>query len=291
MDMVSNYPPFPQCLTKCRCSLICGNVGCGRYDEGHAKLHYLETSHCFAMAVDNQTVWDYAGDNWVHRLILNKSDGKLVELPSSLSRGNAEYTAVGDEYVPREKLDNIGMEYTYLLTSQLDSQRLYFEEKVAQAADKASKASQAAEQASDYASSLASQLDALKLLHDELSKDSLPSLERDRDRAARKAEKSTEMARKLEKEWREEKALAGSLMERVEHMRGEQERWQEERKKLMDELNDMKEQNRDLSFFISGQQKLKELEADTGESVAEESILVADAPEAKGKKKKGKGKK
>jgi hypothetical protein len=32
------------------------------------------------MDVKRQHVWDYVGDNYVHRLIQNKSDGKLVEL-------------------------------------------------------------------------------------------------------------------------------------------------------------------------------------------------------------------
>ena len=34
-----------------------------------------------------QRVWDYAGDNYVHRLIQNKVDGKLVELPAAGSQG------------------------------------------------------------------------------------------------------------------------------------------------------------------------------------------------------------
>ena len=32
---------------------------------------------------------------------------------------------------PDEKMDSIQLEYTYLLTSQLESQRRYFEEKIA----------------------------------------------------------------------------------------------------------------------------------------------------------------
>ncbi len=32
------------------------------------------------MDLKRQHVWDYVGDNYVHRLIQNKSDGKLVEL-------------------------------------------------------------------------------------------------------------------------------------------------------------------------------------------------------------------
>lgn len=100
--------------------LICGHIGCGRYKEGHAHRHFRETQHTYSMELETQRVWDYTGDNYVHRLVQNKSDGKLVEF--GVPPGQ-----VGDE----EKLDSITLEYTYLLTSQLESQRLYFEEKIA----------------------------------------------------------------------------------------------------------------------------------------------------------------
>jgi len=32
-------------------------------------------------------VWDYTGDNYVHRLVANKMDGKLVELPEGGHKG------------------------------------------------------------------------------------------------------------------------------------------------------------------------------------------------------------
>ncbi len=32
------------------------------------------------MELGNNRVWDYAADNYVHRLIQNKTDGKLVQL-------------------------------------------------------------------------------------------------------------------------------------------------------------------------------------------------------------------
>ncbi|KAI9806786.1 MAG: hypothetical protein M1825_006244 [Sarcosagium campestre] len=262
--------------------LICGNVGCGRYDEAHAFSHYEETSHCYAMDVDTQRVWDYAGDGYVHRLIQNKSDGKLVELPSALNRsrgaGNSEYTALGGDYVPREKLDNIGMEYTYLLTSQLDSQRLYFEEKFAQAADKASKATQAAESALANEDRVTKCLETLQRSFDELSGETLPSLERGRERLERRAEKFSEMARKLEKEWKEEKAINGSLMERIAFM-------EKELATLKVAKSELEEQNRDLTFFISGQEKLQGL----GEEVQQGTLTVGEAP-TPGKRKKGKGK-
>ncbi|KAI5700321.1 hypothetical protein M8J76_010709 [Diaphorina citri] len=98
--------------------LICGHVGCGRYVQGHAYQHFLDTAHCYAMQLGNNRVWDYVGDNFVHRLLQNKGDGKLVEgtptKPDDLG----------------EKMDAVQLEFTYLLTSQLDSQRLFFEDRM-----------------------------------------------------------------------------------------------------------------------------------------------------------------
>lgn len=42
--------------------LICGNAGCGRYNEGHANDHYCQTGHNFALEVATHRVWDYSGD-------------------------------------------------------------------------------------------------------------------------------------------------------------------------------------------------------------------------------------
>lgn len=60
--------------------IICGNVGCGRYTHGHAKQHFEQTQHHLALEIATQRVWDYVADNYVHRVITNKTDGKLVEL-------------------------------------------------------------------------------------------------------------------------------------------------------------------------------------------------------------------
>lgn len=58
--------------------LICGNLGCGRYDNKHAMKHFEETSHTFSIKIGTSYVWDYAGDNFVHRLI-SSVDGKPIE--------------------------------------------------------------------------------------------------------------------------------------------------------------------------------------------------------------------
>ncbi|CAZ81648.1 unnamed protein product [Tuber melanosporum] len=261
--------------------LICGNVGCGRYDEAHAFEHYKDTSHCYAMDIETQRVWDYAGDGYVHRLIQNKSDGKLVELPSTLSDSRNPERHTDGDCVPREKLDNIGMEYTYLLTSQLDSQRLYFEEKVTQAADKASKATHAAEKATVESRELMKEMKGLRSKFVELNTEVLPTLEKAKERAERKAEKWADMARRMEKEWKEEKGVNNGLMERIEFLTKDSELRRKENE-------DLKEQIRDLMFFVEAREKIK----DKGEEVMEGTVTVGDAPPPPQPKRgrKGKGK-
>ncbi|KAG1681854.1 BRCA1-associated protein [Nymphon striatum] len=80
--------------------LICGYVGCGRYVEGHAFTHFQGTQHTYSMQLNNNRVWDYAGDNYVHRLVQNKSDGKLVEWNES----------AGNQVDSDEKMDSIQLE-------------------------------------------------------------------------------------------------------------------------------------------------------------------------------------
>ncbi|XP_039735395.1 BRCA1-associated protein isoform X4 [Pteropus medius] len=98
--------------------LICGHIGCGRYVSRHAYKHFEETQHTYAMQLTNHRVWDYAGDNYVHRLVASKTDGKIVQ-----------YECEGDT-CQEEKIDALQLEYSYLLTSQLESQRIYWENKI-----------------------------------------------------------------------------------------------------------------------------------------------------------------
>ena len=67
--------------------MICGNIGCSRYSQAHAKQygvkiygkqnlsdvqhlrHFEKTSHIFSLKMGEKLVWDYAEDNYVHRLI------------------------------------------------------------------------------------------------------------------------------------------------------------------------------------------------------------------------------
>lgn len=272
--------------------LICGTVGCGRYDAAHAFLHYQQSLHRFAMDLTTQRVWDYAGDGYVHRIVQSTTDGKLMALPSATALDDAT-TAAGpdgglDEFVPRAKLDSIGREYSSLLTSQLESQRCYFEETVARAADKASQASQAAVMATATAAGAERELLALRRAHDRLVEEVIPGLERERDRAVRKAERLDEVARRLERDWRDEQALGGSLLAKVRFLGGEVEG-------LRRVKGELEEQNRDLGFFISGGERLRlravGMEGGEGEDgVGGTVVLDEGMGMGKGKgKEKGKG--
>jgi len=310
---VTNMCSVCDCTEDLWICLICGNVGCGRYKGGHAKEHWKETAHSFSLEVQTQYVWDYAGDIWVHRLIRDKGDGKVVELPSNSaarqhrqrqrqrqSHGDdgSEEDEEGEEevdqdVVPRAKLENIGLEYTHLLTSQLESQRLYFEDMVNKLADKAAKATAAAESASTQAGEALNQLTTLREEHRVLKEETVPSLERELVRERTRAAKSTELARTMSKALQEEKEVSKGLMKRIEHLGKEAEANQKAMETMRLETEELKEMNRDLTMFISGQEKLKELEnegkVEQGE-LAESSTSVPVEEQKKKGKGKGKGK-
>jgi len=54
--------------------LVCGFIGCGSSHEYHIRAHYETCLHAYAMNTESRRVWDFAGDGYVHRLILLKSD-------------------------------------------------------------------------------------------------------------------------------------------------------------------------------------------------------------------------
>ncbi|RFU80742.1 ring finger [Trichoderma arundinaceum] len=286
---VSNLCSVCDCADDLWICLICGYVGCGRYKGGHAKDHWKDTAHSFALELETQHVWDYAGDMWVHRLIRDKGDGKVVELPG---RNNHTSNREGEDedVVPRAKLETIGLEYTHLITSQLESQRAYYEEMMSKAASKASRASAVAEKAADQASKALEKFAELEQKYNVLSKETVPQLERDLEREKTKAKKGENLARSLGQSLQEEKRLNEGLMKRIEHLDADAETVRKQLEELKTENAELKEMNRDLTMFISGQEKLKEME---NEGQIEEGELeggTASVPEARKKANRRKGK-
>lgn len=267
--------------------LICGNVGCGRYDSAHAFAHWEETKHSYAMDIASQYVWDYAGDGYVHRLIQNKGDGKMMDLPAAGKSADGGLSAFAADMVPREKMEAMGNEYAYLLTSQLDSQRLYFEEQLERAVDKASKAATAAEQAAATVDSLGKKLEMMQASY----KDSMAQIDvlnKEIDKVKRRAERADGLARKVGTDWKEEKTVNDSLMERIKFLDTKMKEAEEVKMKLDAEKKELEDQNRDLTFFISGTERLK----DAGDEILEGTVEVPTQGESStGKKRRGKGKK
>ena len=281
--------------------LICGSVGCGRYDGAHAYAHYEETSHCYAMDISTQHVWDYAGDGYVHRLIQSKPDfsppvpggakdkhahSGLIDLGSSKARHeNEAYRAEAEDMVPREKMETMANEYTYLLTSQLEGQRRYFEEQVERAVDKASAAAAQAESASTHAERATSQLETMQIRYASLES-SIANLEKSLDKSEQRREKFEAMARELTRKLKEEQTINAGLMERIKAADSKAEEAKKEAEAARVEKAELEEMNRDLTMFISGQEKIRELEAQ-GEEVVDGSVSLPEQKQGGGKKGKG----
>jgi len=226
---------------------------------------------------------------WVHRLIRDKGDSKVIELPSSSRSGLGGARAEHDvDMVPREKLEGIGMEYTHLLTSQLESQRVYFEELVGKAVAKASTASTAATSAAQRAEEAISRLGQLEKENSEL-KEAVKGLERDLDKEKKKGERSAEVARGFGRSLMEEKRVGEGLMERIGFLNGNIEKVTSELEKIKLENVELKEENRDLLFSISAQQKLAEMGDGEGLEKGELEGGSLSLPPEKVKKGKGKG--
>jgi BRCA1-associated protein len=99
----------------------------------HAGQHHDETLHAYALDTQTQHVWDFAGQGYVHRLLQNKQDGKLVEVSDPYSTASLERTMspglsdTQEGEVVHRKLEGFASQYYTLLKSQLEQQRIFYE--------------------------------------------------------------------------------------------------------------------------------------------------------------------
>lgn len=104
--------------------LGCGFVGCGREQwlgggesirsNSHALLHSQRTGHLYAQNLTTQRVWDYGQDSYCSHLGMDGA--KLASLPFQRP-GELSSIDAGE---------SLALEYTHLLTQQLDAQRLVY---------------------------------------------------------------------------------------------------------------------------------------------------------------------
>lgn len=252
---------YPTSARRTRCStcgssenlwvcLICAAVGCGRYQQGHARQHSLETGHLYALEIETQRVWDYAGDGYVHRLIQSQSDGKLVELPSASQIPAAmPETSQASTAALSGKMEAISLEYSDLIVSQLDSQRAYYERRLAALHDEHIPRS-------DHHAVLAER-DELRRAGDKWAAD-MAALEKElaasrhsSERLEQQLRKALDMVRALREQYSEEKAVSDALSARVERLQSEQ-------STLQHELADVRDNLRDLMVYVSASEQIKQ---------------------------------
>ncbi|XP_078047757.1 BRCA1-associated protein isoform X2 [Augochlora pura] len=245
--------------------LICGHIGCSRYHQGHAFQHYCETQHCYAMQLGNNRVWDYVGDNFVHRLLQNK-DGKMVEGGPTATK--AEGAAM------EEKVDSVQLEFTYLLTSQLETQRQYFEDRLSrleqhslvQTTELREKLSQITEESSKV-------------------KEELAILNREKQNVEKRLQQVSNKLGQVQLELTEEKELRKALELNQVSWKDKYQTLQNEMTEYKNtktgEVTDLKEQVQDLMFYIDAQRKVENSEL--REEIATGRIMI---PETSGTVKK-----
>ncbi|KAK3436834.1 hypothetical protein EUGRSUZ_C01362 [Eucalyptus grandis] len=114
--------------------LICGFVGCGRYNDKHAISHWKNTQHCYSLDLRTQQIWDYVGDTYVHWLNQSKADGKLLEMNSYYEslEGDCSSCGCSEDFeisgaLFSSKIEAIHTDYIHLASTQLEAQRKHNE--------------------------------------------------------------------------------------------------------------------------------------------------------------------
>lgn len=269
--------PFARSLPDARCvecdsstnlwiCLICGHIGCGRYGQAHAYGHYARTTHLYALELETQRVWDYAGDGYVHRLIQNKADGKLVELPSAASTVGSQGSrgVTGDHRGPSledalgaEKIEAIGIEYSYLLTSQLDSQRAFYEEQIADLRLQMEHLSAAVRQISQEREEEKRHMQATIAAQKEQEEQRVSLLQREIVKMQGKAERNAELVTRFAKELKEERAVSKGLLENLESARHTVQQLGQEKLTQSGRILELEEQVRDIMFTLEARDKIE----------------------------------
>ncbi|KAJ1814372.1 hypothetical protein LPJ60_006061 [Coemansia sp. RSA 2675] len=273
--------------------LVCGTIGCGRYVNGHAKDHFNETQHPYSMELQSQCVWDYVGDGYVHRLLQNMADRKVIALdasaPPTAPPDQAQRDHGASFIEAREKLDAVTQEYEILLTSQLESQREHYEMQIARLIHQhTQRPSHADAMSQSRLSQLEQRLAAQQTVHQaEVQK---IAAEREAERresaaersrleaaAAKALKRAAEDARLLE----EEKAMSQQLS-------ANQDALNKQIEKLSAAVTDLQEQVRDLTFFITTQNTIQ-TSGGSAEIEGASVIAVANPPTPTPARGKGKG--
>uniref|UniRef100_A0A672SIH8 BRCA1-associated protein-like n=1 Tax=Sinocyclocheilus grahami TaxID=75366 RepID=A0A672SIH8_SINGR len=168
--------------------------------------------------------------NYVHRLVASKTDGKMVQ-----------YECEGDT-CQDEKIDALQLEYSYLLTSQLDSQRIYWENKIVHLEK------DTAEEELEF---LCSQLN----------------------------NKVVKLSQELREEQEMNRCLRANQTQLQAQLQEEERRAHEAAANKDGQIAELQEQLRDVMFYLETQQQIDRMPADARQEIQEGQINIAAAPQ------------
>ncbi len=267
--------------------LVCGRVGCGRYGCGAGVLHNERTGHNFAMELSSQRVWDYAGDNYVHRLIQNRVDGKLVELPhpggSNTGDGADEAGlcggGVGGGARPSSVMDTAAIEmkqrnleeqheavvheYSLLLTGQLEVQRQHFE-------------GQLAELTREHSRLLSEREEAIEMERTELAARRI-EIERDAKVSAKRAGALQATAKEALSDAKLHRELNEQLVRNQDALNELLAKARSAEATAKQQVGELEEQLRDLSFHLEAQLKIMDDGVGGGSELSGGNVLALPA--------------
>ena len=244
---VCRYNQTPECQLENKCMdcsydgdslwmcIICGYVACGRYINGHAYDHFTQTQHTYAMQLTDNQVWDYVGDNYVHRLLANKADGKPVEVEGAEAFRQAE-----------EKVEAVQMEYEYLLMQQLESQRKYYEKLIK---DTEKQCQKRIDESLEQQEVLGDDLKKLQEVHNQALKD--------RSNLEKKVKKFRTQMGKLESSLEEEKQMNKCLTMNQEQFQTKMRAYELELESKTKRIVELEEEQKDLMLFIEARDKIE----------------------------------
>lgn len=242
--------------------------------------------------METQRVWDYAGDGYVHRLIQNKADGKLVELPSassSIGTNSRDDDTLGPSHadaLSAEKIEAIGIEYSYLLTSQLDSQRSFYEEQITHLKTQVDELRSMVQKIGREAEEGRAEAIVQEQLRRREEEERLETIHRERQKVEKRADKAAELARKFEKELKEERAVSEGLLKNLGKMKERAEISERQKQEHDAKISELQDQLRDVMFFLEARTKIEQGDGTEGEA-AGGSIELPTPSAPVNKKKKG----
>uniref|UniRef100_A0A671PFK5 BRCA1-associated protein n=1 Tax=Sinocyclocheilus anshuiensis TaxID=1608454 RepID=A0A671PFK5_9TELE len=232
--------------------LICGHIGCGRYVSRHAYKHFEETQHTYAMQLTNHRVWDYAGDNYVHRLVASKTDGKMVQ-----------YECEGDT-CQDEKIDALQLEVC-VCVCDWENKIVHLEKDTA-------------EEINNMKAKFKETIDKCDSLERKLNE-----LVKEKQSIEKKCSQLNNKVVKLSQELREEqemnRCLRANQTQLQAQLQEEERRAHEAAANKDGQIAELQEQLRDVMFYLETQQQIDRMPADARQEIQEGQINIAAAPQ------------